>query len=210
MTAQPTQVWDKYSLSLTDETGKALPSHWLFLISPDFAASLKDVMVPIGRGLPVRLAVRVGPARPDMGPVLRVVRLDVMDGSKITRTVPPVSSSGFVDQNALTSLNQSPKSFAGRDVVVEGRMSMNLRGTPQEPQFTFFLPTGEPAANAFFTSSLTFANSFREVDLPAGALDRVRATVRVESDRKVNELPVVRVTKIEFLGRNGELLKTLE
>jgi len=210
MTGQPSAVWDKTALALTDETGKALPANWLFLANGDFANHLKNVTFPVGKGVPVRLALRVGRFRMDMGPVLRVIRVDFMDGTKISRTVPPLSSVSFVDSNALASLNQSPKAFAGRDVIVEARMSMNLRGTPQDPQFTFFLPTGEPAANAYFTSSLPFANAFRAVDLAPGSVDRVRATVRVESDRNVIGLPMARVTRIEFLSRDGELLKTLE
>jgi predicted Zn finger-like uncharacterized protein len=210
LTGQPTAVWDKFALALTDETGKAMPPGWTFLVDSAFAKHLKDVTIPVGKGVPVRLAVRVGPNRADLGPILRVVRADVMEGVKIAHTVPPLASSSFVDQNAMASLNQNPKSFIGRNVTVEGRMSMNIRGTPENPQYTFFLANGTPAGNLYFTSAMEFANRVRAVDLPEGSIDRVRATVRVDPREKVNELPVARITKLEFVGRSGEKLLTLE
>jgi len=209
MTGPPSAVWDKQALALADEMNRPLPN-WLFLVDKEFATQLKEVAIPAGKGLPVRLAVRVGISRTDIGPALRVVRADFMDGAKITKTIPPVQGSGESDQNALEALNQSPRSFAGRDVTVEGRMSMNVRGMASEPQYTLFLPNGKPAASAYFTSSKEFADKFRAVDLPVGSVDHVRATLRVDDEKKINNLPVATITKLEFLGRNGEIVKTVE
>ncbi len=210
MTGPPTAVWDKCALALTDEAGRALPAHWLFLANADFVAPLKEVNIPAGKGMPVRLVMRIGTSRSDLGPVMRVLRVDFMDGVKVNKTVPAVSGTSDGGQNALASLNQSPKSFVGRDVTIETRMSTNVRGTAQEPQYTIFLSTGAPAANIYFTSSKELADKFRAVDLPTGSVDRVRATLRVDDERKINNLPVATIAKFELLGRNGEVLKTLE
>jgi predicted Zn finger-like uncharacterized protein len=208
MTGPPSTVWDKHALTLVDEIGRPLPG-WLFLVDKEFATLLKEVAVPAGKGLPVRLAIRVGKSRADIGPALRVVRADFMDGARITKTIPPVEGPAESDQNALAALNQSPNSFVGRDVAVDGRMSMSIRGTPQEPQFTLFLPDGKPAAGVYFTSSKQFADKVRAVDLPLGSVDHVRATVRVE-DKKINNLPAATIVKLEFLGRNGDIVKTID
>jgi S1-C subfamily serine protease len=207
LTGQPTTLWDKSLLPIADENGRSFP--WLFLADNSFATHLKDVTIPAGKGVPVRMAIRVGGTRTDIGPAIRVIRLDVMDGAKAMKTIPPATGAES-EQSVLASLNQNPQTFAGRDVVLEGRISMNVRGTAEEPLYTFFLPDGKPADRVVFTSSKALADKFRAVDLPLGAVDRVRATVGVDPEKKINNLPQVTVTKFEFLGRNGEVLKSID
>lgn len=210
MTGQPTSLWNNSVLALADESGRPLPPNLTFMVNNEFAAQLKDVTIPAGKGLPVRLAIRVGASRNDIGSAFRVIRADFMDGAKVTRTVPTVKDSGSAEQGPLAALNQSPRSFVGRDVTFEARVLMNLQGTPENPQYTFLLSNSKPAAALYFSSTKAFADKFKSVDLAYGAVDRVRVTVRVDEEKKVDNLPVAMIAKLEFLGRNGDVLKTIE
>jgi hypothetical protein len=190
-------------LQVTNETN-AKPLNLYFVTTRELADQLSEAP-PIDITLPARLTCRVGKKDANGVAAIRVTRVDFLGrGNRVVKTLP--SDEGASDP--LIALNRHPERKIGQTVVLNARLTDGVGMRGQEPEYSVWLLTEAKPCNLQFTSSRDIATQLN-ADRGRGSTSLVRLTARVE-DRMFGDRRYVTLLKIEYLGQNGDVLKTIQ
>jgi hypothetical protein len=198
-----------FELQVTgDGPNEGRPDELIFVADREVATQLAELPT-LQQALPARLTLRVGKPGSAAGRTpVRVTRIDLI--GRNDRVVLSIPAKGEHDDK-LTALNRAPEKFAGQTLTVEGWLDPAVFGPEKEPELSVALQWSaqRPINLCFVTAPAVAARVRDKAVLPEPA--RARLTVRVE-DRLTRETvqQVVTVTRIELLGKDNSILKTIE
>lgn len=197
-------------LIIADVTGQ-LPDRMKFLVSRELATQFDEVERE-QQPMPVRLACLVGQRLSNGTLPVRVLRVDFIGrGNRIVRTIPAAPASSEKD---LSDLNRDPERFAGKTVNFKSMASPITSKFKTSNEFLVLFEGLQPPRNVSFT--INEAQKIRLIEklgdnIRLNMVIRVRVTGSVpDKVGAVGGKTIIPISKIELLGRDGNVVSTVE
>ena len=186
------------------------PDRMRFLVDRATAAEFDEV-VPEHQVMPVRLVCVVGKRGADGMVPVRVARLDFLGrADRVVRTIPAAPD----PDDKLAELNRDPAKFAGKTLEMKvSSIPLNVRAL-QLGEYAVVFPSRFAPRNLMFTINPGMRQRLVESagqGFRPGMLVPTRVTA-VVPDRPtlVGGRTLITLTKIEFIGEEGRVMRTIE